>query len=130
MAVLAPPHISNLDEFLPLARVPGLRLVWARQAAQLEGADWIVLPGSKQVSGDLAWLRSRHLDEAIRQHAARGGPVLGVCGGLQMLGLSLDDPQGHDGEAVRGLPGLGLLPLHTRFGPGKQLVQGLSLIHI
>jgi hypothetical protein len=59
VAVLAPPHISNLDEFLPLARVPGLRLVWARHAAQLEGADWVVLPGSKQVSGDLAWLRAR-----------------------------------------------------------------------
>jgi adenosylcobyric acid synthase len=124
VAVLAPPHISNLDEFLPLARVPGLRLVWARHAAQLEGADWIVLPGSKQVSGDLAWLRAQHLDEAVRQHAARGGMVLGVCGGLQMLGLSLDDPQGHDGQAVHGLPGLGLLPLNTRFGPGKQLVQG------
>jgi hypothetical protein len=58
-AVLAPPHISNLDEFLPLAQVPGVRLVWARQASQLEGADWVVLPGSKQVSRDLAWLRAQ-----------------------------------------------------------------------
>jgi hypothetical protein len=124
VAVLAPPHISNLDEFLPLARVPGLRLVWARRPAQLEGADWIVLPGSKQVSGDLAWLRARGMDVAIQRHAARGGAVLGVCGGLQMLGLSLHDPQGHDGQAVHDLPGLGLLPVHTHFGPGKQLLDG------
>ena len=49
--------------------------------------------------------------------------MLGVCGGLQMLGLSLDDPQGHDGQVIQDLPGLGLLPLHTQFGPGKQLLD-------
>ncbi len=121
VAVLAPPHISNLDEFLPLTRVPGLRLLWARTAAQLEGADWIVLPGSKQVSGDLAWLRAQRLDAAIARHAAAGGVVLGVCGGLQMLGRSLRDPDGHDGEAYAEQPGLGLLPLETRFGATKRL---------
>ncbi|MBP6765611.1 MAG: cobyric acid synthase [Rubrivivax sp.] len=121
VAVLAPPHISNLDEFLPLAQVPGVRLVWARQASQLEGADWVVLPGSKQVSGDLAWLRARGLDEALTHHVAAGGAVLGVCGGLQMLGRSLHDPQGHDGQAVHELPGLGLLPLRTEFAAGKRL---------
>ena len=124
VAVLAPPHISNLDEFLPLARVPGLRLVWARHPAQLEGADWIVLPGSKQVSGDLAWLRASGMDVAIHHHAALGGAVLGVCGGLQMLGRSLDDPQGDDGQAVHELPGLCLLPVHTHFGATKQLLEG------
>jgi len=124
VAVLAPPHISNLDEFLPLARVPGLRLSWVRHAAQLQGmqtADWIVLPGSKQVSGDLAWLRATGLGLAVQAHAAAGGAVLGVCGGLQMLGQRLHDPQGHDGQAVVDLPGLGLLPLHTHFGATKRL---------
>jgi adenosylcobyric acid synthase len=121
VAVLAPPHISNLDEFLPLTRVPGLRLNWARSVAQLHGADWIVLPGSKQTSGDLAWLRSQGLDAAIRQHAAAGRPVLGICGGLQMLGRTLDDAQGFDGEVVDKLPGMGLLPLSTHFGPQKLL---------
>lgn len=121
VAVLAPPHISNLDEFLPLARVPGLRLQWARSAAQLEGADWIVLPGSKQVSGDLAWLRAQGLDAVIARHAALGGSVLGVCGGMQMLGRSLHDPDGHDGERVSDLPGLGLLSLRTAFGASKRL---------
>ena len=121
VAVLAGPHISNLDEFQPLARVPGLRLVWAREAGQLEGVDWIVLPGSKQTSGDLAWLRERGLDAAVLRHAARGGAVLGVCGGLQMLGRALHDPQGHDGQPFDALPGLGLLPLATHFEAGKRL---------
>jgi adenosylcobyric acid synthase len=121
VAVLAGPHISNLDEFQPLARVPGLRLLWAREAAQLEGVDWIVLPGSKQTSGDLAWLRERGLDAAVLRHAAAGGAVLGLCGGLQMLGRALHDPQGHDGQAFDTLPGLGLLPLSTHFDAAKRL---------
>jgi adenosylcobyric acid synthase len=121
VAVIAPPHISNLDEFLPLARVPGLRLAWARTPAQAEGADWLVLPGSKQASGDLAWLRAQGLDRTLAAHAAAGRPVLGVCGGLQLLGLSLHDPEGHDGQRIEHLPGLGLLPVHTRFGPHKHL---------
>lgn len=124
VAVLAPPHISNLDEFLPLTRVPGLRLHWARTPADLYGVDWVVLPGSKQVSGDLAWLRAQGLDGAIARHAAAGGSVLGVCGGLQMLGRSLHDPEGHDGECVSDLPGLGLLSLRTVFGPQKRLHAG------
>ncbi|KPF53102.1 cobalamin biosynthesis protein CobQ [beta proteobacterium AAP51] len=121
VAVIAPPHLSNLDEFLPLAQVPGVRLVWARTPAQAEGADWLVLPGSKQASSDLAWLRAQGLHHSVLAHAAAGRPVLGVCGGLQQLGQTLHDPEGHDGQPVQHLPGLGLLPLHTRFGPGKRL---------
>jgi len=111
VAVVAYPRISNLDEFQPLKNVPGLRLAWARTPADLAGADWIVLPGSKHTSGDLAWLRAQGLDRAIAAHAAGGGAVLGVCGGLQMLGEALVDPHGIDGNA----PGLGLLPLVTVF---------------
>ena len=121
VAVLAPPHISNLDEFLPLGRVPGVRLVWARTVAQLEGADWVVLPGSKQVSSDLTWLRAQGLDVAIQRHVAAGGAVLGVCGGLQMLGRELRDPMGHDGLAYEQMPGLGLLPLDTQYTEAKRL---------
>ncbi|WPH11769.1 cobyric acid synthase [Variovorax paradoxus] len=111
VCVVAYPRISNLDEFQPLKNVPGVRLVWARTPADLAGADWIVLPGSKHTSGDLAWLRAQGLDRAIAAHAASGGAVLGVCGGLQMLGEALVDPHGIDGNA----PGLGLLPLVTVF---------------
>ena len=111
VAVVAYPRISNLDEFQPLKNVPGVRLAWARTPAELAGAEWIVLPGSKHTSGDLAWLRAQGLDRAIAAHAAGGGAVLGVCGGLQMLGEALVDPHGIDGNA----PGLGLLPLVTVF---------------
>ena len=122
VAVVAYPRISNLDEFQPLANVPGLRLVWARgpaALAPLTAADIVVLPGSKHTSGDLAWLRAQGLDGAIAAHAARGGAVLGICGGLQMLGEALIDPHGIDGNA----PGLGLLPVATLFEPDKTVRQ-------
>jgi adenosylcobyric acid synthase len=101
--------------------MPGVQLAWARSEADLHGADWIVLPGSKQVSGDLAWLRGRGLDGAIARHAAAGRPVLGICGGLQILGEALVDPDGHDGEAGFNGPGLGLLPLVTRYESDKRV---------
>jgi adenosylcobyric acid synthase len=117
IAVLACPRISNLDEFQPLRHLPGVRLRWARSPADLDGADWVVLPGSKHTSSDLAWLRDRGLDAAIARHAAAGGAVLGLCGGLQMLGHALLDLEGVDGSAI----GLGLLPLVTRFEAAKLL---------
>ncbi len=79
----------------------------------------MVLPGSKSTAADLAWLRAQGLDAAITAHAARGGRVLGICGGLQMLGEALVDPHGIDGNA----PGLGLLPLVTVFAPGKTVCR-------
>ena len=120
VAVVAYPQVSNLDEFQPLRQVPGLRLVWARSVAQLHGADWIILPGSKQVSGDLAWLRAQGMDRMLRLYAAAGRPLLGVCGGLQMLGRTLSDPEGVDGEAGN-WPGLDLLPLVTRYEAPKRV---------
>ncbi|BEP96541.1 cobyric acid synthase [Acidovorax sp. A79] len=118
VAVVAYPRISNLDEFQPLKNVPGVRLLWARSPADLGGlkpTDWVVLPGSKATAADLAWLRAQGLDQSIAAHAARGGAVLGVCGGLQMLGEALIDTEGIDGNA----PGLGLLPLVTAFARDK-----------
>lgn len=115
IAVIAWPRISNLDEFQPLKNVPGVRLVWARTPADCAGADWIVLPGSKSTAADLAWLRQQGLDQAVAEHAGRGGAVLGICGGLQVLGEALIDTHGIDGNA----PGLGLLPLVTAFDADK-----------
>jgi adenosylcobyric acid synthase len=115
IAIVAYPQISNLDEFQPLKNIPGLRVVWARQPSELAGADWIILPGSKQTSADLAWMRGQQLDEAILSHEAQGGPVLGICGGLQMLGQVLHAPHGVDGDAT----GLGVLPLSTCFALQK-----------
>jgi adenosylcobyric acid synthase len=118
IAVVAYPRISNLDEFQPLKNVPGIHLKWVRSPGELAGlaaSDWIILPGSKHTSGDLAWLRDQGLDSAIAAHAGRGGAVLGICGGLQMLGEALIDPHGIDGNG----PGLGLLPVVTLFEADK-----------
>jgi adenosylcobyric acid synthase len=118
VAVIAYPRISNLDEFQPLKNIPGLLMQWVRSPKQLAGlapGDWIILPGSKNSAGDLAWLRAQGLDAAVAAHAGRGGAVLGVCGGLQMLGEALIDLHGIDGNA----PGLGLLPLVTVFAQDK-----------
>ena len=118
IAVIAFPRISNLDEYQSLGNLPGVRLSWVRSPADLGGlraADWIILPGSKATSADLTWLRGQGLDRAVTSHAARGGQVLGVCGGLQMLGEALIDPDGIDGNG----PGLGLLPLVTVFAQDK-----------
>jgi len=111
VAIVAWPRISNLDEFQPLKNLPGVRVCWVRTPAEGAGADVIVLPGSKSTAADLAWLRERGLDRWVAEHAARGGRVLGVCGGLQVLGEALIDTEGIDGNA----PGLGLLPLVTSF---------------
>jgi len=118
VAVIAYPRISNLDEFQPLKNVPGVRLKWVRGPSELldlTEADWIILPGSKATSADLDWLRAQGLDRAVCAHAGRGGAVLGICGGLQMLGEALIDAHGIDGNG----PGLGLLPVVTVFDQAK-----------
>ena len=115
IAVIAYPRISNLDEFQALKNVPGVRLKWVRSPSEIIDADWVILPGSKYTSGDLAWLRSQGLDAAIAVHVAHGKAVLGICGGLQMLGEALIDMHDIDGNA----PGLGLLPLVTNFEIAK-----------
>ena len=145
IAIIVPPRISNLDEFQPLRQLPGVRLIWARQPADIDGVDWVVLPGSKHSRADLAWLRAQRLDAAIARHAAAGGAVLGICGGLQMLGEALIDLDGVEGPTAApggahdatvsatmdttieaNMPGLGLLPLVTRFEPDKLLRPGRS----
>jgi adenosylcobyric acid synthase len=114
VAVIRYPTASNLDELKSLEQVA--HVVWAREPGDLADADLVVLPGSKNVSADLAWLRTRGLDRAIRSGAADGTRVLGICGGLQMLGHDLRDPAGVDGEAM----GLGLLPVGTTFSREKR----------
>jgi adenosylcobyric acid synthase len=112
VAVIRYPTASNLDEFKPLAQVTDLR--WAKRLDDLE-ADLVVLPGSKHVAADLKWLRERRLDEGVLARVSAGLPVLGICGGMQMLGERLVDAGDVDGDAV----GLGLLPLETTFTTTK-----------
>jgi len=113
VCIVGGPYASNLDEFVRLQQVADV--CWARTPAALTGADLVVLPGSKHVPNDLAWMRSCGMADAVISAAAAGVPVLGICGGLQMLGGAIDDPAGVEGSAE----GLALLPVATSYLPGK-----------
>jgi adenosylcobyric acid synthase len=111
VAVLRYPFASNLDELKLLEQVATVR--WAGRPADLEAAELVVLPGSKHVAADLAWLRERGLEAPIAARAQAGGRVLGICGGLQMLGETVEEGGGST------VPGLGLLPLGTTYAEEK-----------
>lgn len=107
VAIARLPRVANLDEFAPLGELAR----WVTSPAELEGVRAVILPGSKSVRGDLDWLRETGLAGAVTRLAREGVPVLGVCGGLQMLGRSLRDPHGIEGGGE--VSGLGLLDLAT-----------------
>lgn len=120
VAVARLPRLSNFTDFDPLATEPGVDVRFTESAADLASADLAVVPGTKATVADLAWLRSRGLDHALLDRARRGRPVLGVCGGYQMLGARLvDGVESRGGE----VPGLGLLPVETTFQAGKVLAR-------
>jgi len=120
VAVVRFPRISNFTDVDALGLEPDLDVVFASAPRDLRDADLVVLPGTRATIADLAWLRARGLDEAVRAHAAAGRPVLGICGGCQMLGRTVADPDGVEGPPTT-VPGLGLLDLVTTFEPGKTL---------
>jgi len=116
------PRISNHTDFEPLAAHPQveLRYVDTATAAPPPPADLVILPGSKSVRADLEWLRARGWPEYLARHLRYGGRILGICGGLQMLGRTIADPEGVE-SAPGESPGLGLLDLTTVLLPGKRL---------
>ncbi|MEJ2692400.1 MAG: cobyric acid synthase [Candidatus Thiodiazotropha sp.] len=118
--VPALPHISNHTDLDPLRLHPQVDLRFVPPGAPIPAADLIILPGSKNVRGDLAWLRRQGWEPAIRRHLRYGGKLIGLCGGYQMLGERIDDPEGIEGEPGS-LTGFGLLELETRLEPHKQL---------
>ena len=122
VAVVRLPLISNFDDFEPLAAEPGVRVRFVRGADEIGGADVIVLPGSKSTVSDLRWLFASGLAHAIQRAAAEGRPVIGVCGGYQMLGEAVHDPERVESDTVTTMA-LGLLPVATTFVPGKTTVR-------
>ncbi len=116
------PYISNFDEFDALEREPGVRVRYVRSAGLLGRPDLIVLPGSKATVADLECLRRSGMAEAIPRAAAAGIPVLGICGGYQMLGERLLDPHGVE-STTSATEGLGLLRAVTTFAPEKRTAQ-------
>ncbi|WP_423207024.1 cobyric acid synthase [Paracoccus yeei] len=122
-------RIANFDDLDPLAAEPEVRLTMVPPGQALPGdADLVILPGTKSTRGDLAFLRQQGWDIDLAAHVRRGGHVLGICGGYQMLGAWVHDPDGHDGDPGS-TRGLGLLEVETRMVPDKRLtrVQGRAL---
>ncbi|CAM2865397.1 cobyric acid synthase [Vibrio rarus] len=115
-------RISNHTDFDPLRMHPNVDLVFVGKNQPLPAADLIIIPGSKSVRSDLAYLREQGWDKQIERHLRFGGKVMGICGGYQMLGEGIADPLGIEGEAGQS-KGLGLLPLHTEIKDVKQLKQ-------
>ena len=114
------PRISNHNDFDPLRLHPGVDLVFVGTDEPIPPADLIILPGSKSTRHDLQWLKQQGWPEAIQKHLRYGGKLLGICGGFQMLGLKVEDPEGLEGEAGT-TEGLALFEMVTRMVPGKQL---------
>ena len=119
-------RISNHTDFDPLRLHPQVDLQFIGPQQPVPDADLIIIPGTKSVRRDLQWLQEHGWITAINRHLRYGGKLLGICGGFQMLGQSIDDPLGIEGEAGKS-PGLGLLAMHTTLEPEKQLrrVSGL-----
>ncbi len=114
-------RIANFDDLDPLAQEPGVRVTMLAPGAAIPGdADVVILPGSKSTRGDLAFLRDQGWDVDLQAHYRRGGHVLGICGGYQMLGASVADPDGIEGDPGEA-PGLGLLAVETVMGGDKRL---------
>ena len=127
VAVVRLKHISNFTDFQSLALQPGVRVRYANTAKELEGADLIVLPGTKNTIEDLIDLRNRGMDAAIIRHARSEGMVIGVCGGYQMLGRVLHDPD-HVESRVPQISGLDLLDMEVTFEREKHTVQSSGMV--
>ena len=116
-------RIANFDDLDPLRLHPGVRVSMVQPGAAIPGnADLVVLPGSKSTIGDLAFFRAQGWDIDLLAHVRRGGRVLGLCGGYQMLGRKLHDPDGIEGS-TQSVDGLGLLDVETVLTPHKQLTS-------
>jgi adenosylcobyric acid synthase len=114
IAVVDTPCLANFEDMLPLAREPGVSLRLTAAARELLEADLVILPGSKSTLHDLEFLRRRGLDRALERRAERQDPIFGICGGAQILGTRIEDPEAIESDA-REAVGLGLLPHHTHY---------------
>lgn len=124
LAVIRTPRISNFTDFLVFENIEGVSLRYVRNVSELGEPDMILLPGTKNTIGDLRWMRQNGLEASVLKAASKGTAVWGICGGYQMLGEVLKDPEGveGDGQAAE-LRGMGLLPVETVFTGEKTRTQ-------
>jgi len=125
VAIIAFPSLSNFTDFDALRSEPTVAVRFCRKPEQLRGADVVILPGSKQTVDDLFWMRTEGLDEAVVKHS-NTGLIAGICGGMQMLGQKILDPEGVEGpESIQGLC---LLPINTTMRPSKTTLAGTGVL--
>ena len=125
IAVIRVPRMSNFTDFNALERMQGVTLRYVEKIHQLGSPDLILLPGTKNTMGDLKWMRMNGLEAAVLKQASDGTLVMGICGGYQMLGMTLEDPDGvEEGGSMRGME---LLPVHTVFEKAKTRTRVLGM---
>lgn len=117
IAVIRLPRISNFTDFAPLEGMEDVSLRYVSRVSEFGDPDAVMLPGTKNTIGDLKWLRQSGLEARILSHSARGRLLFGICGGYQMLGERIEDPEGLEWKGS--IKGLGLLPMTTTFVPKK-----------
>jgi adenosylcobyric acid synthase len=123
VAVIRLPRISNFTDFSPFERYENVSLRYVGKTEDLKDPDLILLPGTKSTIADLLWLRQSGLEASILKAASNGVPVFGICGGFQMLGKRISDPQGVEAAGVTEIAGLGLLDTETVFYGEKVQTQ-------
>lgn len=123
IAVIRLPRISNFTDMAVFSAMPGASLRYVENREQLGEPDLVILPGTKSTISDLLWMRQNGLEGAVLKLADKGVPVWGICGGYQMLGEILSDPEGAEGEPGQEISGMGLLPAATVFRREKQRRQ-------
>jgi len=123
IAVIRLPRISNFTDFSPFERYENVSLRYVERVEDLKDPDLILLPGTKSTIADLMWLRQNGLEAAVKKAASGGKPVFGVCGGYQMLGRGISDPEGVEAASVRELRGMELLDMDTVFYGEKVQTQ-------
>ena len=126
-AVIRLPHISNFTDFAPLNREPWGEVHYLSKPRPLGSYDVLILPGTKNTRGDREWLRTTGWDSYINDHAARGGAIVGICGGYQILGRQISDPEGVEGPAGA-QEGLGLLDVDTELAQAKTLARSVGVV--
>lgn len=121
ICIIALPHLSNATDFTPLSQFPTVSVWYADKPEDCAGADLIIFPGTKNTMSSLRWLRETGIDKKILQLHASGVPIFGICGGYQLMGQTISDPDGVEGGGE--ISGLGLLPVDTVFQSEKITVQ-------
>jgi len=129
IAVIRLPHVANFDEFGPLSMEPGVDVRYVTQPEELRAPDLVILPGTKATIPDLDWLHERGLARRVCWLVEHDTPLLGICGGYQMLGRSVRDPLGLE-STQRGMPGLGLFASDTLLAPEKRLARVSGTVYV